>query len=127
MARDDFCRGADGAFDRSQVFDKPEALKGIRVVELCTLILGPATPDFLGEFGAEVIKVELPGPGDTMRYVAPNGWVWPNLCLGYATQNHNKYQVAIDVHHTEGKELFTRLGQKADAGGETVRSGSSAR
>ena len=34
-------------FDPSAVHDKPEALKGIRVLELCTLILGPATTDFL--------------------------------------------------------------------------------
>jgi len=123
MARDDYFRWANGAFDRSRVFDKPEALKGIRVVELCTLILGPATPDFLGEFGAEVIKVELPGPGDTMRYVAPNAWYWRNLCLGFATQNHNKYHVAIDVHHTEGKELFEKLVQKSDVVVENVRPG----
>ena len=123
MARDDYFRWAGGAFDRSRVFDKPEALKGIRVVELCTLILGPATPDFLGEFGAEVIKVELPGPGDTMRYVAPNAWYWRNLCLGFATQNHNKYHVAIDVHHAEGKELFEKLVQKSDVVVENVRPG----
>jgi len=123
MARDDYFRWADRAFDRSQVFDKPEALKGIRVVELCTLILGPATPDFLGEFGAEVIKVELPGPGDTMRYVAPNGWFWRNLCIGFTPQNHNKYHVAIDVHHAEGKDLFVRLVKKADVVVENVRPG----
>ncbi len=123
MGRDDYFRWADRIFDRSKVFDKPEALKGIRVVELCTLILGPATPDFLGEFGAEVIKVELPGPGDTMRYVSPNGWFWRNLCFGFATQNHNKYHVAIDVHHTEGKDLFRKLAQKADVVVENVRPG----
>ena len=123
MARDDYFRWAERTFDRSRVFDKPEALRGIRVVELCTLILGPATSDFLGEFGAEVIKVELPGPGDTMRYVAPNAWYWRNLCLGFATQNHNKYHVAIDVHHTEGKDLFQKLVQKSDVVVENVRPG----
>ena len=114
---------AERSFAPRQIFDKPEALKGIRVVELCTLILGPATPDFLGEFGAEVIKVELPGSGDTMRYVPPNGWFWRNLCFGFATQNHGKYQVAIDVHHAEGQELFRRLAAKADVVVENVRPG----
>ncbi|HEU5395431.1 MAG TPA: CoA transferase, partial [Candidatus Methylomirabilis sp.] len=47
---------ADATFDRRAIFDKPEALKGLLIVELCTLILGPATADYLGEFGAEVIK-----------------------------------------------------------------------
>jgi crotonobetainyl-CoA:carnitine CoA-transferase CaiB-like acyl-CoA transferase len=110
-------------FDLARVFDKPEALKGIRVIELCTLILGPSTPDFLGEFGAEVIKVELPGSGDTMRYVPPNGWFWRNLCFGFTPQNHGKYHVAIDVHHTEGKELFRKLVAKADVVVENVRPG----
>ena len=113
----------DHLFDPSTVHDKPEALKGIRVLELCTLILGPATTDFLGEFGAEVIKVELPGPGDTMRYVPPGAWFWRNLCVGFATQNHNKFHVAVDVHHPEGKHLFVRLARKADVVVENVRPG----
>ncbi|MBI2469159.1 MAG: CoA transferase, partial [Candidatus Rokubacteria bacterium] len=70
-------------FDRKRIFDKPEALKGVRVLELTTLILGPATADFLGEFGAEVIKVELPPAGDTMRYVTPRGTFWKNASLGF--------------------------------------------
>ena len=123
MAREDYFRWADQTFDRSRVFDKPQALRGVRVVELCTLILGPATPDFLAEFGAEVIKVELPGPGDTMRYVPPNGWYWRNLCFGFATQNHNKYHVGIDVHHSEGKDLFVKLVKRADVVVENVRPG----
>ncbi|MBI2000448.1 MAG: CoA transferase [candidate division NC10 bacterium] len=120
---DSYVAWTERAFDLRQVFDKPEALKGIRVIELCTLILGPSTPDFLGEFGAEVIKVELPGSGDTMRYVPPNGWYWRNLCFGFTPQNHGKYQVAVDVHRTEGKELFRKLTAKADVVVENVRPG----
>jgi crotonobetainyl-CoA:carnitine CoA-transferase CaiB-like acyl-CoA transferase len=114
---------ADRAFDARQIFDKPEALEGIRVIELCTLILGPATADYLGEFGAEAIKVELPGSGDTMRYVPPNGWYWRNLCFGFTPQNHGKYHVAIDVHRPEGKALFRKLVAKADVVVENVRPG----
>jgi crotonobetainyl-CoA:carnitine CoA-transferase CaiB-like acyl-CoA transferase len=114
---------ADRAFDARHTFEKPEALTGIRVIELCTLILGPATADYLGEFGAEVIKVELPGSGDTMRYVPPNGWYWRNLCFGFTPQNHGKYHVAIDVHPPEGKQLFRRLVAKADVVVENVRPG----
>ena len=121
--RNEYFKWADRAFDVRAIFDKPEALAGIRVIELSTLILGPATTDFLGEFGAEVIKVELPGTGDTMRYVPPDGWFWRNLCFGFATQNHGKYHVAIDVHHPEGKELFRRLVAKADVVVENVRPG----
>ncbi|PYO58102.1 MAG: hypothetical protein DMD83_05765, partial [Candidatus Rokuibacteriota bacterium] len=70
-------------FDRSKIFDKPEALRGIRVLELTTLVLGPTTADFLGELGAEVIKVELPPGGDTMRYVTPEATCWQNASLGF--------------------------------------------
>ncbi|MFI5340313.1 MAG: CaiB/BaiF CoA transferase family protein [Candidatus Methylomirabilales bacterium] len=118
-----YFKWAERTFDVREIFDKPEALERIRVIELCTLILGPATADFLGEFGAEVIKVELPGVGDTMRYVPPDGWFWRNLCFGFATQNHGKYHVAIDVHHAEGKELFHGLVAKADVVVENVRPG----
>ncbi|MGH7362026.1 MAG: CoA transferase, partial [Candidatus Methylomirabilales bacterium] len=114
---------ADRAFDRRAIFDKPEALKGIRIVELCTLILGPATADYLGEFGAQVIKVELPGTGDTMRSVSPEGYYWRNLCLGFTPENHNKYHITLDVHHTEGKALFKQLVARADVVVENVRPG----
>ncbi len=47
MGAPGYFAGADATFDRRAIFDKPEALRGVRVVELCTLILGPATADYL--------------------------------------------------------------------------------
>lgn len=114
---------ATETFDPARIFEKPEALQGVRVVELCTLILGPCTSDYLGEFGAEVIKVELPPTGDTMRYVPPDGYYWENLCLGFLAENHNKYHVGIDLHKEEGKELFKRLVGRADVLVENLRAG----
>ncbi|MFQ5596400.1 MAG: CaiB/BaiF CoA transferase family protein [Anaerolineae bacterium] len=111
------------AFDPARIFQKPEALRGLRVIELCTLILGPATPDYLAEFGAEVIKVELPPAGDTMRYVPPEGYFWRNLCFGFTPVNHSKYHVGIDLHHEEGKELFLQLVAKSDVVVENLRAG----
>lgn len=105
------------------IFEKPEALEGIRVLELATRIFGPATTDFLGELGATVIKVELPGIGDLMRYVAPDGDYWQNLSPAFPSQNHNKYHVAIDVRKGEGKELFLRLAERSDVILENVRPG----
>ena len=49
-------------FDRGALFGKPEALKGVRVLEVCSVVLGPAACDYLAEFGAEVIKIEPPVP-----------------------------------------------------------------
>ena len=64
------------------LFDQPEPLRGVRVVELGTLVLGPAAASFLAEMGAEVIKVELPPSGDTMRYITP-GEFWKDGSLGF--------------------------------------------
>lgn len=110
-------------FDQSRVFDKPEALKGTRVLELTTLVLGPTTADFLGEFGAEVIKVELPPAGDTMRYVTPEATFWKNASLGFFPENHSKYHVGIDLHSEEGKALFTQLAARSDILVENFRAG----
>jgi len=110
-------------FDTRRIFDKPEALAGIRVLELTTLVLGPTTADFLGEFGAEVIKVELPPGGDTMRYVSPEATFWKNAALGFFPENHGKYHVGIDLHAGEGKELFKRLAARSDIVVENFRAG----
>jgi len=54
-------------FDPRQIFEKRESLQGIRVLEVCHVVLGPAACDYLAEFGAEVIKFEGQG-GDSMRF-----------------------------------------------------------
>ncbi len=110
-------------FDTTRIFDKPEALRGIRVLELTTLILGPTTADFLGEFGAEVIKVELPPGGDTMRYVTPEATFWQNASLGFFPENHSKYHIGIDLHAEAGKSLFKQLAAKSDVLVENFRAG----
>ncbi|MBI4609225.1 MAG: CoA transferase [Candidatus Rokubacteria bacterium] len=110
-------------FDRSRVFDKPEALRGVRILELTTLVLGPTTADFLGEFGAEVVKVELPPGGDTMRYVTPEATFWQNASLGFFPENHSKYHIGIDLHAEEGKQLFKQFTAKSDILVENFRAG----
>ena len=110
-------------FDTRQIFDKPEALRGIRVLELTTLILGPTTADFLGEFGAEVIKVELPPGGDTMRYVTPEATFWKNASLGFFPENHSKYHIGIDLHTEDGKEIYKQLAARSDILVENFRAG----
>lgn len=110
-------------FDLKKVFAKPEALKDIRIVEFGTLILGPATSTFLGQFGAEVIKVELPGAGDTCRSLTPWGQFWKNGALAYIALAHNKYNVAIDLHKERGRDLFLELVGRSDVVVENMRAG----
>ncbi len=110
-------------FDRTQVFQKPEALRGIRVLDMSIIIFGPATADYLGEMGAEVIRVEMPRSGDVMRIVAPQGFYWKNVSPAFFAQNHSKYHVAIDVHRPEGQDLIKRLVAKSDILIENFRGG----
>ncbi|MEM0088284.1 MAG: CoA transferase [Archaeoglobaceae archaeon] len=102
---------------------KPEALEGIRVLDLTNVVLGPAASDFLAEFGAEVIKVELPGVGDVMRYVTPWFFYYKTLSPGFEEQNHNKLHIAIDLRKPKGKEIIYKLARKCDVIIENFRPG----
>ena len=112
----------DQGFTMQSLFDQPEPLRGVRVVELGTLVLGPAAASFLAEFGAEVVKVELPPAGDTMRYITP-GEFWQEGSLGFLPVNHNKLHVGLDVHRVEGQTVFKQLVARADVVIENLKAG----
>ena len=123
MSQNSYLEWTARSFDRARVFEKPEALRGIRVLDLSMIIFGPATADYLGELGAEVIRVEMPGSGDVMRIVAPQGFYWKNVSPAFFAQNHSKYHVAIDVHRPEGQDLIRQLAAKSDVLVENFRGG----
>jgi crotonobetainyl-CoA:carnitine CoA-transferase CaiB-like acyl-CoA transferase len=81
-------------------------LHGIRVVEAATLAAGPMVATALGEFGAEVIKVEQPGTGDPMR-------TWGDrregIGLAWKSVSRNKRCVTLDLRQADGQALFHRL------------------
>lgn len=114
-------------FDIKKVFSKPEVLKGIRVLDISMIIFGPATADFLGEMGAEVIKVEMPGGGDVMRNVAPQGYYWKNVSPAFFAQNHNKFHIGVDLHNPEGREIIRKLAARSDVFIENYRPGTTER
>ena len=81
-------------------------LRGLRVVEAATLAAGPMVGTALGEFGAEVVKVEPPGAGDPMR-------TWGNrrhgIALVWKSVGRNKRCVTLDLRRPEGQQLMHRL------------------
>ena len=99
-------------------------LTGVRVIEFGTLLAGPFCGQLLGDFGAEVIKVEEPRRGDPMRQwgrTAADGtslW-WPVIA-------RNKKSVTIDLRSPEGQAIARRLIAKADIVTENFRPGTMA-
>ena len=98
----------------------PAALAGVRVIEMGQLIAGPFCGKTLGEFGAEVIKIEAPGAGDPLRNwrLLKNGTsVW------WQVQSRNKRSVALDLRQPEGQALARQLIAEADVLVENFRPG----
>lgn len=95
-------------------------LDGVRVVELGTLIAGPFCSRILGEFGAEVIKVEAPGEGDPLRkWRKMNG----DTSLWWYVQSRNKHSVTVNLKHPDGVCLVRELVARADIVVENFRPG----
>jgi formyl-CoA transferase len=97
------------------------ALRGLRVLELGTLIAGPFCGQLLGDMGAEVIKVEAPGQGDPMRQwgrkTAGNEAVW------WPVIARNKQSITLDLRQAEGQEILRELAAKTDILIENFRPG----
>jgi crotonobetainyl-CoA:carnitine CoA-transferase CaiB-like acyl-CoA transferase len=97
------------------------ALTGIRVLDLGTFIAGPYCATILGEFGAEVIKVEPPGAGDSLRRLGT-----PTDCgdtLVWLSESRNKKCVTLDLKTEQGLDLLRRLAAKCDVVVENFRPG----
>ena len=117
-------------FDSRKRFSKPEALDGLRVLEVCS----PRWSNFgmqvcgslLAEHGAEVIKIEDPYRGDAMRWAGPpadqggtmkaEGEKWPpnGTSLAGFCENRNKYCLSIDITTTKGRAMLRDLAGISD-------------
>ena len=95
-------------------YSRPAPLKGLRVLEVCTLLFGPAGPSFLAEMGAEVIKIELPPAGDVTRSLNPFGWLYKEQGPMFMHINPSKYYMALDLHKEEAQKIFHELAAKSD-------------
>jgi formyl-CoA transferase len=98
----------------------PDALAGVRVVEMGQLIAGPFAAKTLGDFGAEVIKIEPPDGGDPLR-----GWrlLKHGTSVWWQVQSRNKRSVALDLRSAEGQDIARRLVAEADVLVENFRPG----
>ena len=96
------------------------ALEGIRVLDASTVIAGPFGAALLGDFGADVIKVEMPGTGDSGRNMGP---LYEKKSIRWATFARNKRSVTVDVRKEEGKDLFLKLVAQSDIIVENFRTG----
>lgn len=137
---DEFCRYI---FAKEKVWKKPKPLDGLRLIDWTTVIFGPSASAMLAEMGMEVIKVEIPGFGDTMRYTSPPvdeygciKWtaeesgtkaegilaegvveeVCPPLgtALAYMDPARNKLHISLDIHPGSGAEILKHLVSKSD-------------
>ncbi|UTW09342.1 CaiB/BaiF CoA transferase family protein [Pseudomonas benzenivorans] len=100
--------------------DQQRPLKGVKVIELGTLIAGPYAAGLLAQFGAEVIKIESPGTGDPLRK-------WRKLhngtSLWWYSQSRNKKSVTLNLKSEAGQAIIRDLVKDADIVIENFRPG----
>jgi succinyl-CoA:(S)-malate CoA-transferase subunit A len=102
--------------------EKPLPLSGLRVIDVGTFLAGPYAASILGEFGAEVLKVEYPIGGDPMRrFGTPTKR--GDATLAWLSEARNKKSVTIDLRRPRGVELFLKLVAKSDVLVENFRPG----
>lgn len=96
------------------------ALAGLRVIEMGQLIAGPFSGKTLGDFGADVIKIEAPGSGDPLR-----NWrlLQDGTSVWWQVQSRNKRSIALDLRSQAGQDIARQLIAQADVLIENFRPG----
>ena len=95
-------------------------LDGVRILDLTRVVAGPFATAILADLGADVVKVERPGTGDDYRY-GPSAR--GQTSLSFQNTNRGKRSITLDVRRPEGRDLFLRLCERADAVMENFRAG----
>ena len=116
--------------------DRPAALAGVTVLDLATFLAAPVCATLLGEFGAEVIKVEQPGVGDDLRrlgrsadgargpsYTGDGGHHPPIPSFWWMVEGRNKKSITCNLRDPEGQALIRRLVTNTDVVTENFRPG----
>ncbi len=116
MSKQEFTEPSEEAEERKL------PMSGVRVIDVGTFLAGPYAASILGEFGAEVLKVEHPIAGDPMRHfgVATKRH---DATLAWLSEARNRKSVTLDLHQKRGVELFLKLVSKSDVLIENFRPG----
>ncbi len=89
-------------------------LDGIKVLEVSQVMQAPLAAQILGDFGADVVKVERPGTGEIMRYLDRHGPEQGRMSCYFAAVNRNKRFVCLDLKRPEGREAMARIARQVD-------------
>jgi len=95
-------------------------LAGIRVIDIGTMVAGPVAATLLADLGAEVIKIEQPGRGDSLRHIGPSvdgEGLWWNV------EGRNKKSVTLDLRQPDGQRVLKEMLKHADVLVENFRPG----
>ncbi len=98
-----------------------QALEGIKVLDLSRTLAGPYCSMLLGDMGADIVKVEMPGKGDESRRFTPP--TWEGESCYYLSTNRNKRSIALDLKTEEGLEIVYKLAKESDVLIENFRTG----
>ena len=100
---------AESLHGRARLHDEPTGpLAGVRVIDASTLFAGPLAATFLGDFGADVVKIEHPAKPDAARTHGP---ARDGVGLWWKTLGRNKRTVTINLSRPEGADLLLRLAE----------------
>jgi crotonobetainyl-CoA:carnitine CoA-transferase CaiB-like acyl-CoA transferase len=99
----------------------PLTLDGLVVIDLTQNVAGPYCTQLLGDFGADVIKIERPGKGDDGRSFAPQ---WGEEAALFLAYNRNKRSVCVDLDDPRGQAIVRRLARTADIFVHSMKPGS---
>lgn len=99
---------------------KGKALEGIRILDIGTWMSAPYAATLLGDFGAEVMKLERPVTGDDFRKV---GHMYNGQPLWWPHANRNKKGITLDIKNEKGRDIFRQLAKQSDVIIENFRPG----
>ena len=99
------------------------ALEGVRVLDFTQMMMGPWATQFLGDMGADVVKVERPGTGEWERGLRAMGELLGGQSPFFLAMNRNKRSLTLNLKHPRAREVVLRLAETADLVTENFRPG----